>query len=109
MRIGHIELLDAEGQNFLFHFLGGTGLEFQVDVALIQSGALLDKAEVNVIQLKAVHFIGVYCDLACPGHRNKTYESCPVLIALQKPQYDFQKLPLPKSFPPEGNALNQGL
>jgi hypothetical protein len=64
VRIGHIELLDAEDQNFLFHFPGSTGLEFQVDVALIQSGALVDKAEVNVIQLKAVHFIGVYCDFA---------------------------------------------
>ena len=56
LRIGHIELLDPEGENFLFHFLGVIGLEFQVDclqkVVLIQSGALVDKAEVEVIQLK---------------------------------------------------------
>ena len=68
MRIGHIELLDAEGENFLFHFLDVIGLEFQVDclqkVALIQSGALVDKTEVDIIQLKAVHFIGFYSDFA---------------------------------------------
>jgi hypothetical protein len=68
VRIGHIELLDAEVENFLFHFLGVIGLEFQVDclqkVALIQSGALVDKAEVDIVQLKAVHFIGFYSDLA---------------------------------------------
>ena len=68
MRIRHIELLDAEGEDFLFHFLDIIGLEFQVDRfqqgALIQSGALVDKAEVDVIQLKAVHFVGFYSDFA---------------------------------------------
>jgi hypothetical protein len=99
VRIGHIELLDAEGENLLFHFFGVIGLEFQVNclqkVALMQSGALIDKAEVDVIQLKAVHFIGFLLWLCSPGHRNKIYEPCPVLIARQKPPYDFQKLPLP--------------
>src|SRR5262249_41321603 len=68
VRIGHIELLDAEVENFPFHFLDLIGLEFQVGclqkVALIQSGALPDKAEVDVIQLKAVHFIAFYSDFA---------------------------------------------
>jgi hypothetical protein len=68
VRIGHIELLYAEGDNFLFHFLGVIGLEFQVDclqkVALIQSVALVDKAKVEIIQLKAVHVIGLYSDFA---------------------------------------------
>jgi hypothetical protein len=63
VRIGHIELLDAEGENFLFHFLGVIGLEFQVDclqkAALIHSGALVGKAEVVVIQLKAVRELAV--------------------------------------------------
>jgi hypothetical protein len=44
------------------------GLKFQVDclqkVALIQSGTLVDKAEVDLILLKAVHFIGFYADFA---------------------------------------------
>ena len=68
MRIGHIELPDAEVENFLFYFLSVIGLEFQVDclqkVALIQSGALVDKTEVDIIQLKAGHFIGFYSGFA---------------------------------------------
>jgi hypothetical protein len=31
VRIGHIELLDAEVENFLFYFLSVIGLEFQLD------------------------------------------------------------------------------
>ena len=52
VRIGHIELPDAEVENVLIHFLGVIGLKFQVDclqkVALIQSSALIGKAEVDV-------------------------------------------------------------
>jgi hypothetical protein len=68
VRIGHIELLDAEGKNFLFHFLDVIDLELQIyclqKVALLQGGGLPDKAEVDVIQLKPVHFIGFYSDFA---------------------------------------------
>ncbi len=99
MRIGHIEVLDAEGENFLFHFLDVVGLEFQVGclqkVALIQSDALPDKAEVDVIQLKIGPLHRFLLWLCSPGHRNKISESCPVLIAQQKPPCDFQELPLP--------------
>ena len=68
VHIRHIELLDAKGENFPFHFLGVVGLEFQIGclqkVALIQSGVLPDKAEVEFIQLIAVHFVGFYSDFA---------------------------------------------
>jgi proteasome lid subunit RPN8/RPN11 len=61
VRIGHIEPPDAEGEDFLFHFLRVIGFEFQIDsfqkIALIENGVLVDKAEVRVTQLKAVHFI----------------------------------------------------
>jgi hypothetical protein len=68
VRIGHVELLGAESEDLLFHLLDVIGLEFQVDclqkVALIESSVLLDKAEVDVIQLKSVHFIGFYSGFA---------------------------------------------
>jgi hypothetical protein len=66
--IRHIEFSDAEGENLLFHLLRVIGLEFQVDclqkVALIESSVLIDKAEVDVIQLKSVDFIGFYSGFA---------------------------------------------
>jgi len=58
MRIGHIELVDAKGEDFLFHLLDVVGLELQVHglqkVARIQSRGLPDEAEVKIIELKAV-------------------------------------------------------
>ena len=68
MRVGYLELLDAEGENFLLHFLDVIGLQFQLDclqkLALVQTGVLIDKTEVDVIQLKSVHFIGFYPGVA---------------------------------------------
>jgi hypothetical protein len=68
VRVGHLEFGDAKAENLLFHLLSIIGLEFQVDclqkVALIESNVLIDKAEVDVIQLKSVHLIGFYSGFA---------------------------------------------
>ena len=68
MRIRHIELVDAEGENFLSHLLGVVGLELRVNGlqkgVRTQSRSFPDKDEVGIIQLKAIDLVTRYPDFA---------------------------------------------
>jgi len=61
VRIGYVEHLDAERENFLLHLIRAVGLEFQKGcfqkLTFLGSATLPDEAEMRISELKPVHFI----------------------------------------------------